>query len=314
MRLYGKDRLKARLDDIAAKKRLPHAILLHGQSGCGKKTLAKYIAQLFICGAPPCGECSACRTIENNGHPDVIFVKSTSKDKKYSMEGIRAVIADSVVMPNNGGVKIYVFEDCDDLTIQQQNTLLKLIEEPASYLRFIFTCENESSLIETILSRVTEFEVPSTPVDECRQCLIDSECDSKTAAELSEMFSGNIGKCRAVIDGGKETALIDTAKKAAASIARMDKLGFAAALTEQSGRKEYSETLNYLTEILRDALALRCGGEAVSFGKKEAGDIAKTFDEAFILAMLDAVFEVSANAKFNLNLALTTAYLTSRLY
>lgn len=313
MKLFGKDRIKTRLDDMAAKQRLPHAILLHGQKGAGKKTLARYLAQLYLCSDKACGSCTVCRLIETDEHPDVVFVKR-SHDKKYSMDGLRAVIADSVIKPNNGGLKVYIFEDCDDMLVQQQNALLKLIEEPAAYLRFIFTCENENALLETILSRVMEFEVQMPSVEECAQCLIEGECDKERAVELSEMFSGNVGKCRAVLDGGEETALISTAKKAADAVARMDKLSFASALTEQSGRSEYAETLNYLTEILRDALSIRCGGEGFSFGKDEAKRIAAVFSEDFILAMLDAVFEVNGNSRYNLNLALTTSYLTSKLF
>lgn len=313
MRLYGKDRLKERLDGIAAKRRLPHAILLHGAQGCGKKTMAKYIAKLFLCGAPPCESCAVCRNIDAGQHPDVIFVKEKCGGK-YRMEEFREVLADTVVKPNNGEVKIYVFEDCDDMMPQPQNTLLKLIEEPAEHLRFIFTCENASSVIETILSRVTEFEVPSTPVADCAACLIDGGCEPAKAKELAAMFSGSIGKCRSVLDGGEETKLIETAVKAAGAVARMDKLGFSAALCEQTGRAEYAAVLNYLCDIFRDALVLRCGGEASSCGKKEAAGIAGAFSEEFILAMLDAVFEVSANAVYNLNLTLTTAYLTSKLF
>ncbi len=317
MRLYGKERLKARLDDIAAKGRLPHAILLHGEQGIGKKTLAKYIAKLFLCGAPPCDSCPACRNIDAGAHPDVIFVKQQCGGK-YSLDSFREVMTGSVVKPNNGSLKIYVIEDCDNMPANQrvllQNTLLKLVEEPADYLRFIFTCENVSSVIETILSRVTEFEVPAASVEECAACLMEGEFTPKKAMDLAQMFSGNIGKCRAVLDGGEETKLIDTAVKAAGAVARMDKYSFAAALSEQTGRPEYNETLNHLCGILRDALALKCGGEAISFGKNEAAGIAKAFSEEFILSMLDSVFEVSANSSYNLNLALTTAYLTSRLF
>jgi len=62
MKLYGKDGLKARLDGIAAKGRLPHAILLSGHEGCGKKSLARYIAQLFLCENNACGQCATCHS------------------------------------------------------------------------------------------------------------------------------------------------------------------------------------------------------------------------------------------------------------
>ena len=138
MILYGKDGLKQRLDGIAEKGRLPHAILLSGNSGCGKKALARYIAELFLCENHACGQCSTCRNIEHDGHPDVIFVKAACGGK-YAMEPFRGVLRDTVVKPNNGDLKIYVFEDADTMLPQHQNALLKLIEEPPEHLRFSLT-------------------------------------------------------------------------------------------------------------------------------------------------------------------------------
>lgn len=313
MILYGKDGLKQRLDDIAEKGRLSHAILLSGHSGCGKKALARYIAQLFLCENHACGQCAACRNIEHDGHPDVIFVKAACGGK-YAMEPFRGVLRDTVVKPNNGDLKIYVFEDADTMLPQHQNALLKLIEEPPEHLRFIFTCENTSIIPETVLSRVTEFEVPDTGVKDCARCLADSGVDPKQAKELSEMFAGNIGKCRAVLDGGDELKLIETAQRAAAAIGRRDKFGTAAALSEQSGRSESAQVMEYLSRIIRDALALKCGGEAEFFGRREAEKIAEIFSEEEILAMLDAAFEVAQNEIYNLNIALTAAYFTSKIF
>lgn len=313
MKLYGKDGLKQRLDGIAAKGRLSHAILLSGHEGCGKKSLARYIAMLFLCENNACGQCATCRNIEHDGHPDVIFVKAQC-DGKYNMEKFREVMRGTVVKPNNGDLKIYVFEEADTMLPQHLNALLKIIEEPPEHLRFIFTCENTSLIPETILSRVTEFEVPDTGVRDCMQCLVDGGVDPKQANELSEMFAGNISKCRAVLDGGSETKLIETARIAAAAIGGRDKFGVAAALAEQSGRAEFAQVMEYLARILRDALALRCGGEAEFFGKKEARKIAESFSESEILTMLDASFEVAKNEIYNLNIALTASYFTSKAF
>ena len=74
MKLYGKAPLTELLTSTAAENRLPHAILLTGESGSGRRTIAKYIAKLFICGAPPCGGCAACNKIDQDSHPDVIYV------------------------------------------------------------------------------------------------------------------------------------------------------------------------------------------------------------------------------------------------
>lgn len=316
MRLYGKNDLKRRLDDIAARGRIPHAVLFSGNSGSGRKTLARYVAELFLCGANACGECSDCRNIERDSHPDVIFVKRACGGK-YSMDPFREVLRDTAVKPNNGDVKIYVFEDCDTMTVQLQNTLLKLIEEPPEHLRFVFTCENTSVIPETVMSRVTEFEVPDTSEAECGRCLVDMGTDGKRAAELAATFAGNIGKAVSVLnegDASSEMKLIGTAQRAAAAIGRRDGFGTAAALAEQTGRAEFGEAVRYLARILRDALALRVGGEAEFFCRKEARTIAAAFSESEIMNMLEAAFELERNELYNLNLALSGVYFTSKIF
>lgn len=314
MKLYGKDELKSLLDDIAAKGRLPHAMMFSGQSGSGRKTLAKYAAELILCQSSPraCGECAVCRNIENDIHPDVIFVKRACGGT-YLMEPFREVLRDMVVRPNDGEFKVYVFEDCDTMRPELYQTLLKLIEEPAEYLRFIFTCESTGIIPDTIMSRVTEYEVPSTPIKDCETALLDSGVDKKQARALSEMFSGNIGDCRAALDGGSEAELIDTAKKAAAALGKRDKFGLAAALLEKANRADLSRVMEHLTRILRDALALKLGGEAEFFAKTEAKKIAEAFSEEEILHALDTRVELAKNEVYNLNLQLTVAYFVSRV-
>lgn len=304
--------MKERLDDIAAQGRLSHAVLFSGHSGVGKKTLAKYTAELFMCKNGACGACPVCRNIENGVHPDVIFVKEGCGGK-YTMDALREVLSGTVIRPNNGSIKLYVFEDCDTMRPEHQNSLLKLIEEPAEYLRFVFTCENTSVIPETVLSRVTEFEVPDTPVEECERALIDCGVDKPRARELSEMFVGNIGKCKAVIEGGEEPKLIETARKAAEALGKRDGCGLGAALSERTDRAEFSRVMEYLTRMIRDALAVKCGGEAEFFGKKESQRIADSFSENELLNILDTAFELAKNEIYNLNLSLTSTYFVAKV-
>ena len=315
MRLYGKDLLKRRLDDIAAKGRLPHAILFSGNESSGRKTLAKYTAQLFLCeNRCACGECIVCRNIENDNHPDVIFVKRACEGK-YMMEPFRGVLAETVIMPIDGNFKVYVFEDCDTMSVQILNTLLKLIEEPPAHLRFVFTCRNTGVIPETVMSRVTEFEVPDPDADNCARCLEDMGIDPKQAKELSLTFSGNTAKCCAALqDGSSELKLIDVATAAATAIGQRSGYGLAAALAGQTSRDEFSQVLDFLAEIVRDALALKYGKEPEFFRKKEAEKIAAEFSEEEITGMLDAIFELEKNEIYNLNLALSGVYLTSRIF
>ncbi len=319
MRLYGKQRLKEQLDFIASRGHLPHAILLNGERGIGRKVMAGYIAKLFLCGTPPCDNCAICSRIDAGTHPDIIYVKRECGGKYNLAESdrnlvsLRRVMESIAIKPNDGNIKIYIFEDANEMTVQMQNTLLKTIEEPAEFLRFIFTCENTDSIIETIRSRITMYDVPSTTAEECSQCLIDSGNDAATSHELAQALSGNIGKCLDVISGAGDTPYMETARKAASAIASGSGFALAAALSKQSGRQEFAITLDYLTTILRDALAHRCGAQLSSCGKKEAQAIDKKYDEEKLLSMLDVLFAVAEDASLNLNIALTASYITSKL-
>lgn len=309
--LYGKDELKETLDETALKGRLSHAIMFSGRKGSGKKVMARYTARLFLCENHACGNCPTCRNIDMGAHPDVIFVKETLGGK-YSMEPLKEIIRGTVVKPNNGDLKIYVFEDCDTMISQHQNALLKLIEEPAPHLRFIFTCENTNLVPITVMSRVTLYEVPDTDLESCKRCLIEEGADAKRAEELADIFSGNIGECKAVLsDNDSETRIIETAKKAASAAAVRDGFGTAAALSEAKDRAELSAVFGYFTRIFRDALAIKAGAEAEFFDKKTAKKAAEAYTEEELLAILDTAFEISANEIYNLNAALTAAYFTT---
>ena len=320
MRLYGKNKLKEQLDLIASRSHMPHAILLHGEKGSGRRVIAGYIAQLFMCGAPPCENCTTCSRIDACAHPDIIYVKRECGGKynldetgKNGLTSLRRVMESVVIKPNDGNIKIYIFEDADEMSVQIQNTLLKMIEEPAPFIRYVFTCENTDSIIETIRSRVTAFEVPSASIEDCAQCLIDSGYDAAQSRELAETLSGNIGKCIDALSGEGDTPFMETARNAASAIAEKNGFALAAALSEQTGRTEFATVLDYLTEIIRDALAARCGSVLSSCGKAQAKAIAKSFSEEQLLDMLDTLFKVSADAGLNLNLALTASFLTSKL-
>ena len=111
-----------------------------------------------------------------------------------------------------------------------------------------------------------------------------------------------------------ELKLMESARHAAAAVAAKNPYMLCAALGEQTGRKEYAAALEYFAGILRDAIAARAGGELYSCGKTEARNIAKSFDEARLTGMLESVFEINDRAAaLNLNLALCSAYITSRL-
>lgn len=314
MKLYGKEPLAELLTDTAAENRLPHAILLSGEAGSGKRTMAKYIAKLFMCGAPPCESCAACKKIDQDNHPDIIYALDECGGT-YNIKLVREKVCDTTaIKPNDGDVKIYIFDKADTLRPEAQNAMLKNIEEPQPWVKYIFLCESPSSLLTTIRSRVTEYSMPECSEEACAQCLVEQfGADRKTALNYSQMMSGNIGRCLEAINGGDEIKLMDSARHAAVGIAKKSGYLLCSALGEQSGRREFAAVLEYLAGIVSDAISVRAGAEMTSCGKNEAKLIASAYDDARLVGMLEKIYDVNSAGQLNLNLPLTAAYLTSVL-
>lgn len=138
--------------------KLPHSVIF---SGSGDLTAAaRFYAAALECTQQdrPCLRCPACSKVLRGIHPDVIT--AGNDDGKYlSVEALRALRSDAFIQPNEGACKVFLFPDCRRLTVQDQNVLLKLVEEGPSYAAFLFCAENPGVLLPTMRSRCVELAV-----------------------------------------------------------------------------------------------------------------------------------------------------------
>lgn len=142
--------------------RLPHAILLRGAGSATRGKVSSFLAQAFVCEGEnkPCGKCRHCLKVGINSHPDVITVDPAAQNEKtFKIALVREMKDDAYIIPNEASRKVYILKSADKMNVQAQNALLKLIEEPPSYARFILECESSSAMLETILSRVSLFDL-----------------------------------------------------------------------------------------------------------------------------------------------------------
>ena len=169
--LPNQDPFSIRIREAAAKNTLPHAILFTGNGA--RLAAARFTAAAFECTAPthrPCGVCEGCRKTTENIHPDVITVRDDAH-KNISVEVMRSIRADAYVRPNEGSRKVYIFPDCALLTEQDQNLLLKIVEEGPPYAAFLFCAANANQVLQTLRSRCVELkmrpaEQDDTPLNE----------------------------------------------------------------------------------------------------------------------------------------------------
>lgn len=153
--------IRPTIDEMIKNSRLPHAILIDGGNSDERDELAKYIASAFICtDGLPCNVCRHCQKIKSGSHPDILVIDPEAlNEKTFKIGAVRDVITDAYILPNEAEHKVYILKNSDKMNIQAQNALLKLIEEPPLYARFLLLCESRASLLETIMSRVTPFNL-----------------------------------------------------------------------------------------------------------------------------------------------------------
>lgn len=154
--VQGEDPVLARVR--AAASRLSHALLFTGPGD--RLAAARFAASAFQCTGRnrPCGVCPACRKVREDIHPDVITVRDP--DHKFiAVDVVREVRRDAYIRPNEGERKVYIFPDCALLTEQDQNVLLKLVEEGPPYAAFLFCAENPAAVLQTLRSRCVELKL-----------------------------------------------------------------------------------------------------------------------------------------------------------
>ena len=165
MELFN-DPAARRIREAADRGTLSHALLFSGSGD--RLSAARFAAAAMECQSGrgrPCGACAACRKVFADIHPDVVTVRDEAH-KNLSVDTIRQMRADAYVQPNEGARKVYIFPDCGILTEQDQNVLLKLVEEGPPYAAFLFCAENPSVVLQTLRSRCVELKLhPAVTVE-----------------------------------------------------------------------------------------------------------------------------------------------------
>ena len=160
--LLGNERLKQNLVKTLHSGRISHFYLISGPQGSGKRTLAQLLGQAILCQGrdKPCGTCPACHKVLHHNHPDFITV-TDPEHKNVAVKIVRDIREDVFIRPNEADFKVYLFPQ--DLGIEGQNALLKILEEPPSYGVFLLLTDNPEKILPTVRSRCTELKMQALP-------------------------------------------------------------------------------------------------------------------------------------------------------
>ena len=140
--------------------RLHHAYLFTGTRGVGKTTIARILAKSLNCEkavtSEPCGECSACREIDEGRFVDLIEVDAASKTK---VDDTRELLDNVQYAPTRGRYKVYLIDEVHMLSASSFNALLKTLEEPPPHVKFLLATTDPQRVPVTVLSRCLQFNL-----------------------------------------------------------------------------------------------------------------------------------------------------------
>ena len=317
--IAGNEQLRADLQLMRRQNHLPHALLLHGERGCGKKTLAKWFSMLVLCEDAehaPCGQCKSCRLIAEDAHPDVLYAEHSGKRGGFSVETVREIRSEAAILPNNGDMRIFLFTDADGMSIQAQNALLKSVEEPPAHACFVFTAETIGTLLPTLLSRMTAKAVFPVSESECVTALTRLSYSAEEIQSAVSRFGGNIGKCIGYLSDEMQRQAAETAAGLTSALAQVNEYELLRLLTAAAADKDLlRRTLELFDMQIRDAAVHSLEGEfrlmGCDRGASEA--LAGRLSPRRAMRMHGAIAEAFADLESNVGAALTVTALCAAL-
>lgn len=263
--------------DLVRSGRLPHTVIIEGDSKQERDSAALLLAAGAVCKAQdkPCLSCIPCRKIIEGQHPDMIVPQPSKKLKSgiISLQDLRDEYLSQVsIKPNEADVRIYLFTDADRLLREDsQNTLLKIIEEPPQNLLFIFTAERAKALLPTVRSRARILTLSRT----------------QATNEPAEAAAGRIA------DG----------------VVNLYEYDLLLTLSQLGKKEEVEAALTAFTEKLRLALAYQSG---VMTDDSSALKLSRKHDRARLIALTEATLAALAKLKTNVNQQLLTTWLCTQ--
>ncbi len=317
MKIYGNEFIINTFQNMMKNDRMAHSFLIYGEKGLGKKQIADYLAMMLVCesDSKPCFSCRSCRVAADHCHPDIIYAEHSGKLNGFSVETIRNICSDVYIRPNNTDRKIYIFTDADAITVQAQNSLLKLIEEPPAYAYFIFTASSKNILLETILSRIISLSACEVSDDIAVAALVEKGISEDEAESAVKTFGGNIGLCMEYLSSDEIKNAVELTKTAVDCIINRDEYKLLYTLTQAGSDKTLLKNIiGMLDKIFRDALALKFSPDnIIGCYPDGAGTLAGSLTMNSCMQLHSSCAEASVLIERNVNIRLIASMLCGRL-
>jgi DNA polymerase-3 subunit delta' len=199
MQTIGHEQQKKILNTALKSGNVPHALIFSGLPKIGKKAVAlEFVRNIFCTNKTltneSCGNCYACRSINENVFPDLAIVQPEEAGKEIKIEQVNELTEKLSLKSYNNSYKVGIIDDAHLMNVHAQNALLKTLEEPKGKTVLILITAHPQMLLSTIRSRVQNLKFYAIAKEKIESYLIGLGASVNSAKEIREASSGQIGK------------------------------------------------------------------------------------------------------------------------
>ncbi|MDP3041274.1 MAG: DNA polymerase III subunit gamma/tau [Candidatus Omnitrophota bacterium] len=257
--IIGQDHIVGTLKNAIGRDRLAHAYLFAGPRGVGKTSTARILAKALNCKEgptlKPCQKCSSCLEINQGRSLDVIEIDGASN---RGIDEIRALRENVKFSPTQGKYKVYIIDEVHQITPDGFNALLKTLEEPPAFVKFIFATTHPQKVMPTIISRCQRMDFRRITVIEIiaqLEKIVRQEnivVDKEVLAAVARSSDGSLRDAESVLDQLVSFSQENISLKDAISVLGMVEQDVLFALTDQIIQKDPGAALKLFNEIVDD--------------------------------------------------------------
>ncbi len=193
--ILGNDEIKKYLLNCVKRNKMSQSYLFLGPEGIGKLLIAKEFARQILCldeeRKKDC-HCKSCQCFEGLNHTDYQVINENGETIK--IEQIREITNKVIEQPIISNKKVYILNDCEKMTTEAQNCLLKTLEEPPEFVIMILISSNENGILNTIKSRCMTIQFKKISDEQLKEYAMDKLEMTQMTENLLKSFNGSIGK------------------------------------------------------------------------------------------------------------------------
>lgn len=250
-----------------ASGRLPHSILFAGIAGVGKWTLAQYVAKALNCNQRQndfCNDCTICRRISEDVHPDV---KNVAPDGQFiKIDQMRSLSREVFFRPFEGRRRVFIIDEAERFRDESANSILKTLEEPPDTSILILVTSRPNDLLPTIRSRCQTYRFAPLSAEEIERLLQGrASCQPEDRRLLARIACGSLGKALA-LDAQEYRAQRDEMFSLLEACSRnflyANALRAASSWLDKRKLAEFEVKTGILFTLLRDLFLLKSGAKA----------------------------------------------------